>query len=107
MPLHTVWVATGKTLSARKTAKPLVLLHSRDQLGGGKHICDCGYMTSAAATGRGVGRAMCQHSLDYARQRGYHGMQFNFVVSTDTRAVAIWESPGFEIVGRLPQALHH
>jgi ribosomal protein S18 acetylase RimI-like enzyme len=34
-------------------------------------------------------------------------MQFNFVVSSNTRAVALWESFGFEIVGRLPQAFHH
>ena len=78
-----------------------------NQAGGGKHICNCGYMTAAAAMGRGVARAMCQHSLDYALQRGYRGMQFNFVVSTNTRAVALWESFGFEIVGRLPQAFHH
>ena len=75
--------------------------------GGGKHICNCGYMTSAAATGRGVARTMCQHSLDYARQRGYLGMQFNFVVSSNTRAVSLWQSFSFEIVGRLPQAFHH
>jgi len=75
--------------------------------GGGKHICNCGYMTSAAATGRGVARAMCQHSLNFAQQRGYRGMQFNFVVSTNTRAVALWQSFGFEIVGRLPRAFHH
>ena len=64
-------------------------------------------MTAAAASGRGVARAMCRHSLDYAQQRGYRGMQFNFVVGTNTRAVALWESLGFEIVGRLPQAFHH
>jgi L-amino acid N-acyltransferase YncA len=78
-----------------------------NQAGGGKHICNCGYMTAAAAIGRGVARALCQHSLDYARQRGYRGMQFNFVVSTNTRAVALWKSFGFEIVGRLPQAFNH
>ena len=78
-----------------------------NQAGGGRHICNCGYMTSAAANGSGVGRAMCQHSLDHAVQRGYRGMQFNFVVSTNTRAVALWESFGFEIVGRLPGAFHH
>jgi ribosomal protein S18 acetylase RimI-like enzyme len=78
-----------------------------NQAGGGKHICNCGYMTGAAAIGRGIARAMCQHSLEYARQRGYRGMQFNFVVSSNTRAVALWESFGFEIVGRLPQAFHH
>lgn len=78
-----------------------------NQAGGGKHICNCGYMTSVTATGRGVARAMCQHSLEYARQRGFRGMQFNFVVSANRRAVALWESLGFEIVGRLPQAFHH
>ena len=78
-----------------------------NQAGGGRHICNCGYMTSAAATGCGVARAMCQHSLDYARQSGYRGMQFNFVVSTNTRAVSLWQSFGFDIVGRLRQAFHH
>jgi ribosomal protein S18 acetylase RimI-like enzyme len=78
-----------------------------NQAGGGKHICNCGYITSAAATGRGVARRMCQHSLEYARQRGYRGMQFNLVVSSNTRAVALWESLGFETIGRLPQAFYH
>jgi predicted GNAT family acetyltransferase len=59
-----------------------------NQAGNGKHICNCGYITSAAATGRGVARAMCEHSLDHARWSGYRGMQFNFVVSSNTRAVA-------------------
>jgi len=78
-----------------------------NQAGGGRHICNCGYMTRADAGGRGIARAMCQHSLDHARQRGYRGMQFNFVVSSNTRAVALWTSLGFEIVGRLPQAFLH
>lgn len=78
-----------------------------NQAGGGDHICNCGYMTSTTSVGRGVARAMCHHSLDHARKRGFRGMQFNFVVSTNTRAVALWQSFGFEIVGRLPQAFHH
>jgi L-amino acid N-acyltransferase YncA len=78
-----------------------------NQAGGGKHICNCGYITSATATGRGVARTMCQHSVDHARQRGYHGMQFNFVISSNTRAVALWEAFGFETVGRLPEAFYH
>ena len=78
-----------------------------NQPGGGRHICNCGYMTKAAASGRGVARAMCRHSLEYARQQGYRGMQFNFVVSTNVRAVALWESLGFAIVGRLPLAFRH
>jgi ribosomal protein S18 acetylase RimI-like enzyme len=76
-----------------------------NQAGGGRHVCNYGYVTSAAATGRGVARAMCQHSLD--RQRGYRAMQFNFVVSTNSRAVALWQSFGFEIVGRSPEAFEH
>ena len=75
--------------------------------GGGAHVCNCGYMTSTAATGRGIARLMCQHSLDHARARGYRAMQFNFVVSTNERAVRLWESLGFTIVGRLPHAFRH
>ena len=78
-----------------------------NQAGGGKHICNCGYMTSTTATGRGVARTMCLHSLDYARQRGYRGMQFNFVISSNSRAVALWQSLGFDVVGRLPEAFDH
>ena len=78
-----------------------------NQAGGGRHVANCGYMTSAAATGRGIARAMCAHSLERARERGFRGMQFNFVVSTNTRAVALWESFGFEVVGRLPGAFEH
>jgi len=78
-----------------------------NQAGGGRHVCNCGYMTSAAATGRGVARAMCQHSLEYARGLGYRAMQYNFVVSTNGRAVALWQAFGFEIVGRLPGAFEH
>lgn len=78
-----------------------------NQAGGGSHVCNCGYMTSPAATGRGIARAMCHHSMEYARQRGYRAMQFNFVVSSNTRAVSLWQSLGFDIVGRLPEAFHH
>jgi ribosomal protein S18 acetylase RimI-like enzyme len=78
-----------------------------NQYGGGRHICNCGYMTDKNATGRGVARRMCEHSLAHARLRGYRGMQFNFVVSTNVRAVRLWQSLGFEIVGRLPLAFNH
>jgi ribosomal protein S18 acetylase RimI-like enzyme len=78
-----------------------------NQAGGGSHVCNCGYMTSPAVTGRGVARAMCEHSLVHAKSRGYRAMQFNFVVSTNERAVRLWEAMGFETVGRLPQAFHH
>lgn len=78
-----------------------------NQQDGGSHVANCGYITDVHATGRGVARAMCAHSLDRARQRGFRAMQFNFVVSTNTRAVKLWESFGFSIVGTLPKAFLH
>ena len=75
-----------------------------NQKGGGAHVANCGYMTAVSATGRGVARAMCAHSLDRARERGFRAMQFNFVISTNQRAVRLWQSFGFRIVGRLPGA---
>jgi GNAT superfamily N-acetyltransferase len=78
-----------------------------NQKGGGAHVANCGYMTAPSATGRGVARAMCAHSLDRARQRGFRAMQFNFVVRSNERAVRLWQRFGFEIVGPLPKAFAH
>jgi ribosomal protein S18 acetylase RimI-like enzyme len=78
-----------------------------NQKGGGGHVANCGYMTAVSATGRGVARAMCEHSLARARGRRFRAMQFNFVVSTNERAVQLWQSFEFEIVGRLPKAFLH
>jgi len=78
-----------------------------NQQGGGSHVCNCGYMTHAAAAGRGVARRMCEHSLETARQHGFRAMQFNFVVSSNDRAVRLWHSMGFETVGILPLAFVH
>jgi ribosomal protein S18 acetylase RimI-like enzyme len=81
-------------------------LHANQQ-GGGAHVANCGYMTAKRASGRGLARAMCAHSLETARARGFRAMQFNFVVNTNERAIRIWRSFGFEIVGRLPGAFQH
>jgi ribosomal protein S18 acetylase RimI-like enzyme len=78
-----------------------------NQLGGGSHVANGGYATAADATGRGVARMMCSHSLESARARGFKAMQFNFVVSTNERAVRLWKSFGFEVVGILPGAFAH
>ncbi len=78
-----------------------------NQLGGGGHVANCGYMTRADAQGKGVARQMCEHSLDLAKADGFRAMQFNLVVSTNERAVQLWERMGFAIVGRLPLAFHH
>jgi len=78
-----------------------------NQKGGGSHVANGGYLTAAGSLGRGIGRAMCLHSLRYAKARGYRAMQFNFVLSTNERAVRLWESLGFSIAGRLPEAYLH
>jgi ribosomal protein S18 acetylase RimI-like enzyme len=79
----------------------------RNHQGGGAHVANCGYMTLPSASGRGVARAMCEHSLDHAKSRGFLAMQFNFVVSSNGRAVRLWQDFGFEAVGRLPAAFNH
>jgi len=78
-----------------------------NQQGGGAHVANCGYVTSVKAEGRGIARAMCLHSLERAKERGFRAMQFNFVVGSNTRAVNLWSDLGFEIVGRLPLAFEH
>ncbi|MDQ1694224.1 MAG: hypothetical protein QOH85_1759 [Acidobacteriaceae bacterium] len=78
-----------------------------NQRGGGAHVANCGYMVAQPATGRGVARAMCLHSLERARERGFLAMQFNFVVSTNQRAVQLWSDLGFTTVGWLPAAFLH
>ena len=75
--------------------------------GGGAHVANCGYMVASDATGHGVARAMCTHSLAHANERGFRAMQFNFVIATNERAVHLWQAMGFAVVGRLPGAFAH
>jgi ribosomal protein S18 acetylase RimI-like enzyme len=103
------WMGPDReTFVAEEDGRLLGTYHLRaNQLGGGAHVANCGYMTASDATGRGVGRQMCEHSLASARGRGFRAMQFNFVVSTNERAIRLWQGMGFEAVGRLPLAFHH
>jgi L-amino acid N-acyltransferase YncA len=78
-----------------------------NQGGPGDHVCNCGYIVSSAARGRGVASAMCEHSQEIARKLGYQAMQFNIVVSTNETAVRLWTKLGFATVGRLPKAFRH
>lgn len=103
------WLAADKEIFIAEEAGVILGTYTMraNQAGGGRHVCNCGYMTSAAATGRGVARSMCQHSMAHARLRGFRAMQFNFVISTNERAVRLWTSLGFATVGRLPGAFLH
>jgi GNAT superfamily N-acetyltransferase len=78
-----------------------------NNLGGGDHVANAGYITAASARGRGIAKAMCLRSIQQARSAGFLAMQFNFVVATNIGAVRLWQSLGFDIVGRLPEAFRH
>ena len=73
----------------------------------GAHVCNCGYVVSEQARGRGIARQLCRHSLDQARRLGFRAMQYNLVVATNEAAIAAWQKEGFEVVGRLPGAFAH
>ena len=78
-----------------------------NQPGGGAHICNCGFITAPSARGKGVARRMLDHALIEAKQQGYRAMQFNFVLASNQRALAIWQRNGFATIGRIPQAFLH
>jgi len=78
-----------------------------NQMGGGAHVANCGYVTAGWAIGRGVAGMMCAHSLEFAKSTGFRAMQFNFVVSTNEAAVYLWRKHGFRELARLPDAFLH
>lgn len=78
-----------------------------NQPGRGAHVANAGYAVRRDAQGGGVGEALGRHSLEEARSLGYRAMQFNLVVSTNHRAIALWTRLGFAIVGTLPGAFDH
>ena len=73
----------------------------------GSHVANASFMVDPGCGGRGIGRAMGVHALEVARAMGFAAMQFNFVVSTNEAAVALWKSLGFRIVGTLPRVFRH
>src|SRR5579862_196211 len=78
-----------------------------DQDGPGDHIFGASFMVDPAHSGRGVGRALGEHVLELARASGARGMRFNAVVETNTAAVRLWRSLGFEVIGTVPAAFRH
>jgi len=72
----------------------------------GAHVCNAGYMVAPDARGKGIGRALCIHSLDEARKLGFRSMQYNLVASTNKGAIRWWTEMGFETVGTVPGAFN-
>ena len=78
-----------------------------NQAGPGSHVCNCGYMVSSVARGKGLATSMCKHSQRIAQDLGYKAMQFNLVASSNEGAVRLWDKLGFKTEGRLPMAFNH
>jgi L-amino acid N-acyltransferase YncA len=75
--------------------------------GRGAHIATASFMVDPSAQGRGAGRALGTEALRWARERGFHGMQFNAVVETNVPAVHLWQDLGFTIMTTIPEAFEH
>jgi len=101
-PGHTVVAVDDDDATVLGTAKM-----NPNYMGGASHIAGASFMVDPGHAGRGVGRALGEHALDWARAQGYRAMQFNAVVETNTAAVALWRSLGFEVLATLPEGFHH
>lgn len=97
-----------KTYAAEENNQILGTYYIKTNQGGpGDHVCNCGYMVSSKARGKGVATSMCEHSQKVAIELGYKAMQFNFVASSNDGAIRLWNKLGFDTVGRLPKAFNH
>ncbi|MEU7279478.1 GNAT family N-acetyltransferase [Streptomyces sp. NPDC045431] len=101
-PNRTVVAVDDETGAVVGTAKM-----NRNQAGNGGHVASASYMTDPAYGGRGVGRALVEYSLEWARAAGFRAMQFNAVVEANVHAVRLYERLGFRVVGTVPEAFHH
>lgn len=106
---HDYWFAPGVHSFVALRGSRLLGMYKliANQPGHGAHVANAAFMVDPAAQGVGVGRLMGLHCLDQARSRGYLAMQFNFVVSSNVGALALWKKLGFAIVGTLPKAFRH
>lgn len=107
---YRLWCQTPRATLAVKDESGTILgtyYLKANAAGPGDHVCNCGYMVAPTARGKGVARAMCDHSQQLARELGFSAMQFNSVVCTNEVAVALWQRLGFAIVGTVPNAYRH
>lgn len=97
---HTFVAVSGDTVLATFYIKP-------NQTGLGAHVANGSYMVSPAARRTGIGRKIGEFSIEEAQRLGFHAMQFNFVVKSNEKAVNLWKSLGFLIIGEIPEAYLH
>lgn len=99
-PYHVVVIEQGGVIVGTAKAGP-------NRPGRGAHVATAGFIVSPDHQGRGVGRALGEYIVGWARDSGYLGMQFNAVVATNTGAIALWQSLGFVTIGTVPRAFDH
>lgn len=106
---HSIWMADGVNTYVACIDDQVVGTYvlKPNQPGLGSHVANAGYMVKAGHQQKGIGRRMCEHSLKEAKSSGFAAMQFNFVVSANEPAIALWKKLGFSIVGTLPKAFRH
>ena len=107
---YDVWVqrAPGRTVVAHEGDTIIATAHmNTNRPGPGSHVATASFMVAADARGHGIGGALVRDALDWARGRGYAGMQFNAVAASNTSAVELYQRHGFSIVGTVPGAFDH
>jgi L-amino acid N-acyltransferase YncA len=111
---HDMWVGTGKYGTGAKAfvvkdGDKVIGSYSlrANHYGHGSHVANGAYMVHPDYRGRGVAKALCRHSLAEAKRLGFLSIQFNYVVSTNTTAVNLWQSLGFKIIGVSPKSYRH
>jgi L-amino acid N-acyltransferase YncA len=105
-----VWVEAPPGLTVVACDGPRILGTAKigpNRPGPGSHVATASFMVAADARGRGVGRALGEYALSWAREQGYAAMQFNAVVETNVAAVKLWQALGFQIIGTVPEAFAH
>ena len=104
------WVVQqpGRTVVAVDGGQVVGTAHmQRNRAGPGSHVATASFMVAADARGRGIGSALCQFVLSWARGEGYLGIQFNAVAASNTVALAMYGRFGFDVVGTVPGAFWH
>jgi len=99
-PGHTVVACDGSRMLGTAKMGP-------NRPGPGSHVATASFMVAGDARGRGVGRALAEYALAWAREQGYAAMQFNAVVESNHAAVRLWRALGFRIIGTVPEAFEH
>lgn len=99
-PGHTVVACDGPRVIGTAKMGP-------NRPGPGSHVSTASFMVAGEARGLGVGRALGEYALSWAREQGYVAMQFNAVVEANVAAVRLWQALGFQIVGTVPEAFEH